>query len=137
MAQLATREPEAIGARLAASNASPSIANAECERLRVIIEQSVAQVFGIALRDLEGPTRGRAHVALARQIAMYTCHVSCGRSLTDVGRIFGRDRTTVAHACSLVEDRRDDALFDHVIELLDRIVRSLIEPRSAFVHHIV
>jgi hypothetical protein len=29
-----------------------------------------------------------------------------------VGAHFGRDRTTVAHACGRVEDRRDDLMVD-------------------------
>ena len=32
----------------------------------------------------------------------------CGMSLTEVGAMFGRDRTTVAHGCFKVEYRRDD-----------------------------
>lgn len=89
---------------------------------REVIEQTVAQVFGVARRDLDRPTRGRAPVARARQVAMYLAHVACGMSLTDVGRIFSRDRTTVAHACGVVEDGRDDLVFDRVLELLEQIV---------------
>ena len=49
---------------------------------REAIEQAVIQVFGIAYRDLRRTTRGRAKVALARQVAMYLAHVGCGcRSL--------------------------------------------------------
>jgi len=33
-------------------------------------------------------------------------------SLTEVARGFARDRTTVSHACHLIEDRRDDPDFD-------------------------
>nr|MCU0605821.1 hypothetical protein [Desulfobacterales bacterium] len=68
-------------------------------------------------------TRGRARVALARQIAMYLSHVAFRVSLTDVGRIFGRDRTTVSHACAVVEDLRDDPRFDRILDLLEQIVR--------------
>jgi hypothetical protein len=42
--------------------------------------------------------------------------------MTDVGRIFQRDRTTMAHACGVVEDLRDDPQFDRVLDLLERIV---------------
>ena len=45
-------------------------------------------------------------MALARQVAMYVAHVTCGLSLTDVGLIFARDRTTVApQALALLNDR--------------------------------
>jgi len=79
----------------------------------------VVQVFGVMGHDLRHGTRGRAKVALARQVAMYLAHVGCGLSLTETGRLFGRDRTTVAHACGVVEDRRDDPLFDRALDLLE------------------
>jgi hypothetical protein len=43
-----------------------------------------------------------------------------------VGRIFERDRTTVAHACGVVEDRRDDANFDRALEALGWGVRAYL-----------
>lgn len=96
---------------------------------RCVIEVAVSQVFGVALSDLRGVTRGRAKVALARQVAMYLAHVVCGMSLTQVGRTFERDRTTVAHACGLVEDRRDDPCFDRILELLERVTVAVTSPR--------
>jgi chromosomal replication initiation ATPase DnaA len=86
---------------------------------RDAIERAVGQVFGIAGKDLRRSTRGRARVALARQVAMYLAHVGCGLSLTETGRLFERDRTTVAHACGVIEDRRDDPIFDRVLDLLE------------------
>lgn len=99
------------------------------DRQRRIIEQAIATVFGIQPLDLAAATRGRAHVALARQIAMYIDHVTCGHTFTEVGTLFERDRTTVAHACSLIEDRRDDPAFDRMLELLEWAVPSLLRPR--------
>lgn len=96
---------------------------------RVLIEDTVAQVFGVHLPDLRGISRGRAPVALARQVAMYLTHVVFGLSMAQTGRLFGRDRTTVAHACSVIEDLRDDTVFDRVIELLEGIVPVIVMPR--------
>ena len=45
---------------------------------REAIEQAVIQVFGIAYRDLRRTTRGRAKVALARQVAMYLAQSAAG-----------------------------------------------------------
>ncbi len=92
---------------------------------REAIEQAVVQVFGVGQEDLRRITRGRANVALARQVAMYLAHVVCGMTLTDTGRLFGRDRTTVAHACSVIEDRRDDPLFDRALDLLGWVVPAI------------
>lgn len=50
---------------------------------------------------------------------MYLAHVVGGETLTDIGEHFRRDRTTVAHACRLVEGRRDDPNFDRVLQLLE------------------
>ena len=55
-------------------------------------------------------------------IAMYLAHVEGGLSLTDVGQHFHRDRTTVAHACRLIETRRDDPNFDRIVQLLEWIL---------------
>lgn len=91
-------------------------------RVRTVVEPLVEQVFGILKTELSAATRGRAQVALARQVAMYLTHVVCQLSFTDVGRAFARDRTTVAHACSVVEDLRDDPHFDRALELLEAVL---------------
>ena len=64
-------------------------------------------------------------VALAaRQVAMYLAHVAWGLTLTEAGHVFARDRTTVAHACGLVGDSRDDPVLDRSLELLEGVLRS-------------
>lgn len=98
---------------------------------RLVIEQTVAQVFGVEGGDLRRSTRGRAKVARARQVAMYLAHVACGMSLSEVGRTFARDRTTVSHACGVVEDGRDDPTFDRVLELLEQVVQALLGARGS------
>lgn len=101
---------------------------------RGVIEATVSQVFGVEGDDLRRSTRGRANVARARQVAMYLAHVTCGMSLTEVGRTFARDRTTVSHACGVIEDGRDDPTFDRVLELLEQVVNSLVALRSGRAH---
>ncbi len=86
------------------------------------LEATIAAIFRVPLEELRAPTRGRAVAAFARQVAMYTAHVALGLSLTEVGLRFGRDRTTAAHACRLVEDRRDDLRIDRAIENLEAAV---------------
>jgi hypothetical protein len=96
-------------------------------RLRWAIEAAVAAVFEVGIEELRAPTRGSARTAFARQVAMYIAHVGCGVSLTEVGLLFERDRTTVAHGCSLIEDRRDDPGFDHLLDHLEHAVSALID----------
>lgn len=94
-------------------------------RLRGLIEDIVSSVFAVRPEHLRRATRGKAKIALARQVAMYIAHVGYGMSLTEVGRLFERDRTTVAHACGVVEVRRDDPEFDEAVVLLEMIVRAI------------
>ncbi len=98
----------------------------ESARMRRIIEGAIGDIFGVPKSDLSKPSRGKAPVALARQVAMYVAHVTCGLSLTEVGLIFARDRTTVAHACAVVEDKRDDPVFDRALELMEWIVPAMV-----------
>lgn len=86
---------------------------------------AVSMVYSVERGILDHPTRGRSRVAFARQVAMYLAHVSFGMTLTTVGQAFGRDRTTVAHACALVEDARDEPEIDRTLEMLESIVKRL------------
>lgn len=63
--------------------------------------------------------RGTQKIAFARQLAMYLTHVGFGLTLTEVGTCFDRDRTTVRHACALIEDRRDQPMFDFAVSALE------------------
>jgi chromosomal replication initiation ATPase DnaA len=36
-----------------------------------------------------------------------------------VGELFGRDRTTVSHACALIESLRDDAALEREIQRIE------------------
>ena len=105
------------------------------ERLRMVIEEAVSDVFSLETTFLRGPSRGQAQIALARQVSMYLAHCAFSLPHAEVGRVFGRDRTTVSHACAVIEDRRDDATFDWTIANLEEIVRrvaeqSAVRPRS-------
>jgi len=100
--------------------------------VREVLEQAVARVFMVGSGDLWSGTRGRPRTALARQVAMYLAHVACGFTLTEVGCIFARDRTTVRHACCLIEDLRDDITFDRSIELLESVLRMLAPISTPF-----
>lgn len=65
-----------------------------------------------------------------RQIAMYVAHVVLRLTLTEIGLAFGRDRTTVSHACRMVEDRRDDPGYDRFVSVVERLA-SMLMPAEA------
>ena len=96
---------------------------------RAALDATVARAFAVPPEALSSASRGRAPIAFARQAAMYLAHIGLSLSLTDVGRLFARDRTTVAHACGVVEDRRDDPTLDRALELLEAAI--LCEVRRA------
>jgi len=83
------------------------------------VEALVTLVFQVDVAEIRRTSRSRAPVALARQTAMYLAHVHLGLSLQRVGTHFGRDRTTVAHACRRIEDRRDKPGFERVLTQLE------------------
>lgn len=89
-----------------------------------LMQETVALAWNVPIAEIRSPTRRKAAVAQARQVAMYLTHVIYGFSLSAVGRHFGRDRTTAAHACRLVEDRRDDKNFDMLLDRLEQALRS-------------
>ena len=91
-----------------------------------LLEEASAVAFGVASDDLRAPSRRGAAVAFARQVAMYLGHVVLGLNYSDVGRLFHRDRTTAAHACRLVEDRRDDPDVDLRLDVLERVCAEAI-----------
>ena len=90
----------------------------------------MAPAFPVPRTELWAETRGSPAAAFARQIAMYLAHVGLGLNLSEVARLFGRDRRTVAHACALIEDRRDAAPFDRALDLLEGALR-LVALRQA------
>jgi hypothetical protein len=79
----------------------------------------VARDFGLEPAVLFAPTRGAPRVAFARQVAMYLAHTGFALSLEAIARAFGRDRTTVSHACHVVEDGRDDVSLDWRLAALE------------------
>lgn len=90
-----------------------------------LAQEMIACALDVSIAEMRAPTRRRAPVAHARQIAMYLTHVAFGFSLSAVGRYFGRDRTTAAHACRQIEDRRDNQDFDLLLDRLEYAVRAM------------
>lgn len=98
-----------------------------------MVAYTVSSAFSVPPQELRAPTRCRAQVAGARQVAMYLTHVGFGLSYSEAGRLFGRDRTTVAHACRLVEDWRDDPRFDASLDCLEQTLRARLCPGTGAV----
>lgn len=89
------------------------------------VEMMISLTLSVPLLELRAPSRCRVEVAFARQVAMYIAHAVFGLRYTAVGRLCGRDHTTVAHACRVIEQRRDDPDFDRMLQLLEALCRDL------------
>ena len=62
---------------------------------------------------------------------MYLAHVVLSLNYSAVGRLFRRDRTTVAHAVQLVEQRRDNPAIDRLLQMLEDVCCELAGGISA------
>ncbi|HYD89170.1 MAG TPA: helix-turn-helix domain-containing protein [Vitreimonas sp.] len=85
---------------------------------------------GVPAEEILRPKRGSARASFARQVAMYLCYVGFEISLTRVANAFDRDRSTVAHACHIIEDRREEPRFDRWISGLEAMMRRAPQPTA-------
>ncbi|MCP5411529.1 MAG: chromosomal replication initiator DnaA [Alphaproteobacteria bacterium] len=84
----------------------------------------VAQMYGVPVDELRKPTRGRPHVARARQIAIHLARLVFGMSHKQLAREFGRDRSTIHHACYLIAQMREDSgEFDATLRWMEGLLR--------------
>lgn len=91
-----------------------------------------AALFNVSSKDIRKPGRSNLGVSRVRQVAMYVAHVVLRLNMTDIGKAFGRDRTTVLHACHLIEDLRDDDDFDRIITMTERVALAAFGNRLGF-----
>jgi chromosomal replication initiator protein len=88
-----------------------------------LIQQVVAEVFGLTRDELVSPSR-TARVAWPRQVAMYLAREHTHETLPAIGKRFGgRDHSTVLHACKRAADRigTDPDAYDAVATITARL----------------
>jgi hypothetical protein len=111
--------------------ARPGPSARTAQRLCDVVTLATAAAFAVSVGELTSATRRTPYVAFARQSAMYLAHVTFGLNYSEVARAFGRDRTTAAHACQLIEERRDDPAIDAVLGSLEDACATLRRRLSA------
>lgn len=82
--------------------------------------------FAVPIAELINPLKGPARMSYARQVAMYLMHVVFQIRITNVGRAFGRDPSTASYACHLIENEREDSLFDQKLQKLEEFLNSAL-----------
>ncbi|HJD64174.1 MAG TPA: chromosomal replication initiator protein DnaA [Rickettsia endosymbiont of Sericostoma sp.] len=89
------------------------------------IQRKVADRYNIKFSDMSSPRRIRS-IARPRQVAMYLSKTLTPKSLTDIGKKFGKkDHTTIMHAIKKVEELCEiDIEFREELSLLMKILQN-------------
>ena len=90
-------------------------------------KEIVCEAYGLPHAEVLSRDRGGGHAALARQIAMYLCHVVGQLTLYEVAALFDRERSTISHACINIEDRRDSPIFDLQLDYMEKRLRERLK----------
>lgn len=109
--------------------ASPKVGTGELNRRRAMaycdgLIDIISAYFNVCGRDIRSSKRQNLDVARVRQIGMYVANVVLGINMTMIGQGFGRNKSTVVHACHLIEDMRDDEEFDLLVARLEAITHA-------------
>jgi len=100
------------------------------EAIRRLLAETVAPVLFVDPAALFRSGRGDARTAFARHVAIYLASTRFGLSLTEAGRLFGRDRTTAAYACRRIEEERDTVGTDRLVDYLDHVIALRLVPQA-------
>lgn len=95
-----------------------------------LVVKLVSVVENISVKEILKTTRGKADSCLIRQKAMYLLHTVFSCPYHRVAEFFGRDRTTVSHACRIVEDLRDNEKFDVRLNVIENLLVSALTLRN-------
>lgn len=95
----------------------------DSEPLEVTIDKifaAVAKKYNVSVEDIKSKKRN-AEIALARHITIYLVWKITEISLPHIGKIFGRDHTTVLSSINVIKNRiPKDPLFENDIETLTK-----------------
>lgn len=123
------REPETIP-----TGYRPPSATLPVRTVCRICAQVTTEMVAIAGHRVQIRRDRRRTLCHIRQIAMYVCHVALQIPMVEIAIAFGRDRTTVSHACHMVEDRRDDPAYDEFVAAVERTINSIFRSNGGLAH---
>ncbi len=79
----------------------------------------LAPAMHVAPEYLLGPSRGSQHLSNARHTLYYLAHIGFGMSYSQIGELVMRDRTSVAHGVTRIEDCRDKPEIDRALHFAE------------------
>lgn len=97
----------------------------QIQSLERFVQALTCTIFDCPCEALFTRYRGSEQVSLCRQVIFYLLHVECGFTLTAIAKRYGRDRTTASYACRKVEDRRENIVFDNLLNAMEGILRAI------------
>ncbi|GJL91311.1 helix-turn-helix domain-containing protein [Hyphococcus sp.] len=103
-----------------------------CKLTARMAKEIVCEAYGLPHASLMTTDKRGAELARARQIAMYLAHVVGQLTLYEVAEHFGRDRSTVSHACINIEDSRDSPVLEMQLEYLEKRFRERLRNAAAY-----
>jgi len=84
---------------------------------------AVAKKYGVEQADILGRHK-KQEIAQARHVCIYILRTLTDMSLPSIGKIFGRDHTTVLHSYeTIAQKRREDASVENMIDDLIKEIR--------------
>ena len=88
-----------------------------------LIVSTVSLEFAVPEAGILSHLKGSSEISYSRQIAMYLMHCIFGTTKTRIAEVFGRHFSTVSHACKVIEENRDDPVFDSKLISLENRLR--------------
>lgn len=90
----------------------------DAERARLAAAMA-SSALGTSLDEVLNGNRGMK-VIFTRQVALYVSTAGFGMSYGRAAAAFGCDPSTVAHACRVIEERREEPGFDRWLYTLEQ-----------------
>lgn len=76
--------------------------------------------------DIQNAGRGKRQIIFARQVAIYLLQTVFNMTATRTGELFLRDRSTITHALNVIEESREDPVFNRkLLKAEDFLTESL------------
>ena len=72
-----------------------------------MIQAAVEDFYGVSHKDIVGRGRARS-IVRPRQVAIYLCRDLSETTLSNIGKAFNRDHTTVLHSCELISSQMQE-----------------------------